>query len=132
MIAVLAADPVSSVLIGALVVLAGSLVAIAASRSGNAGGRSTVQVARPAPVRAIAVPVPRPMPATIELSGPVSSGPPGQTARPPDLLPGERITIETASALAEHFADTDPARIVEVISYWMQEDSDEPGWNRSS
>ena len=35
-------------------------------------------------------------------------------------------------ALAEQLADSDPARIVEVISYWMQEDSAGPGSNRFS
>jgi hypothetical protein len=125
----LAADTVNRVLVVALVVLAASLIALAAGRSGSSS-RGTVQVVRPAPPKPIAAP--KPAPVVIERSGPVPIGPTGQTARPPDVLPGERITIETASALAEHYADHDPARIVEVISFWMQEDSDEPGWTRSS
>jgi hypothetical protein len=126
MTAMLAVDAVTGVLVVALVVLAASLIALAAGRSGRAR-RSTVQVVRLTPPRAIAAPAPAPI--VVEHSGP---GPTGQTARPPDVQPGERITIETASALAEHFAANDPARIVEVIGFWMQEDSDEPGWTRSS
>jgi hypothetical protein len=126
MIAMLAADVVTGVLVAALVVLAGSLIALAAGRLGGAK-HSTVQVVRHHPPRAIAAPALAPV--VVEHSG---SGPTGQTARPPDVQPGERITIETASALAEHFAANDPARIVEVIGFWMQEDSDEPGWTRSS
>lgn len=126
MSAMLAADTVDGVLVAALVVLAASLIALAAGRWGGAK-RSTVQVVRLPPPKPIAAPVP--VPVVVE---PVPIGPTGQTARLPDVLAGERITIETASALAEHFADSDPARIVEVISFWMQEDSDEPGWTRSS
>jgi len=124
----LAAGTVDGVLVAALVVLAASLIALAAGRRGGAK-RSTVQVARLPPPKPIAALAPVPVPVVVE---PVPIGPTGQTARLPDVLAGERITIETASALAEHFADNDPARIVEVISFWMQEDSDEPGWTRSS
>ncbi|MEX1106377.1 MAG: hypothetical protein WEB78_09275, partial [Ilumatobacteraceae bacterium] len=89
------------------------------------------QVLRPAPPpRAVAAP--KPTPVVIEQTGPLAAGPTGQITPPPDVLPGARITIDAATALAEHYADADPARIVEVISYWMHEDSDEPGWSRSS
>jgi hypothetical protein len=127
--AMLAANAVNGLLVVALAVLAASLIALAAGRSGSARS-STVQVVRPTAPKPVAAP--KPAPVVIEHSGSGLIGPTGQTARPPDVLPGERITIETASALAEHYADHDPARIVEVISFWMQEDSDEPGWTRSS
>lgn len=120
----IAIDAVQAGLVIGLVVLAVALTVIVVNRP---PAPPTVRVARPATPSL--VPGPRPTPVVIQHSGPVPNGPAGQLPRPPDDLLGQRLTAETGAALAAHFADSDPARIVEVISFWMQEDSDEPGSN---
>ncbi|MFZ4811457.1 MAG: hypothetical protein ACOYL9_08950 [Ilumatobacteraceae bacterium] len=49
--------------------------------------------------------------------------PGGQIAPSMDSpLPKERTSLDVATELARHYADNDPQRIVEVISFWMHEE----------
>lgn len=126
-----ALDTLGAGLVVGLIVLAVTLTVIVM----NQPAARTVRLARPVPpppTKAVASP-PRAVATTtvIQHVGPVAPGPAGQLAAPPDLPPGQRLTVDAAAALAEQLADSDPARIVEVISYWMHEDSADPGSNRS-
>jgi hypothetical protein len=59
-------------------------------------------------------------------SGVLGIGPPvtGQIIDLPDGRWADRqMSVDEASALAAHFAETDPQRVAEVISQWIRADS---------
>ncbi len=118
------------VLVAGLMILAASLTAIVVARP--APDRSRRELTSGRPVMRVPSP-PLALRGATPIPPAVAARPPGQPVHVPDRpVPGQRLTLEQASALAVHLAETDPLRVVEVIGQWMREDSDEQGSGSST
>lgn len=120
----IAADLLSALLVcGVLVLVVTTTIMIMGFLP--AGRRSSPQNAlSPGAAQVVAVARARASAASAELGIGTSRQVPGQVLDISDGRWSDRqMSVEDASALAAHFAETDPQRIAEVISQWIRSDS---------
>lgn len=125
--AVIPADPLSLLLVVAVMVLCVTTVAMVV----GAGSADRARRSRTAP-RLGAIPVvpmitpprtaPRPRPVEARIGATIADLPARQTAETGDDRAGSAARVEAAHALVDRLAATDPQRLAEIITQWMHQD----------